>query len=161
MQDFYEKLTNIINNKYYKIIKSGFTTKGVKYGMTREWNHKSCFEIVKNPNKKNTKKYPVINIYDREINKFAILAHEFGHFLSWKNKQRPLNFNKIRALFNIQAYDRMTKNELKAIIDEEKLAWYNGILFCKKNNLLLNKDFYKRKRAALRTYYRVYNKYIK
>lgn len=87
---------------------------------------------------------------------FAILTHEYGHFISWKNKMRPNDYEEGRAIFSLgkKFWHRLTDREKKLIIEEEQRAWNEGMKFVKSKGFKLSSDFYARKRKALATYYR-------
>jgi hypothetical protein len=88
--------------------------------------------------------------------KFIILTHEYGHFLSWENKMKPLGYEEARTIFNLgkKFRNRLSEAEKAMIIEEEQRAWNEGIKFVKSNNFELSSSFYSRKKYMLSTYHK-------
>jgi hypothetical protein len=85
--------------------------------------------------------------------KFNVLTHEYGHYLSWKNKMRPDGYEIAMALYsNRLLWPRMTDEDKGMILGEEKLAWDLGIDFVKRSGFKLSPAFHRRKRSALLSY---------
>src|ERR1700722_848079 len=83
--------------------------------------------------------------------KFATLTHEYGHFISWKNKMPPKNYIEVLRVFSLgkESYHRLNDVEKNWILQEEQRAWAEGIKFVKSKGFKLYPDFYKEKRNAL------------
>jgi hypothetical protein len=85
---------------------------------------------------------------DRWSHKIAILAHEFGHYLSWKNRENPADgLHK-----KLYASKRITKREAKLIVEEERRAWKYGFKFLDDNGIEIEPEMRKFRNRCVARY---------
>jgi hypothetical protein len=81
--------------------------------------------------------------------KYAVLIHEFGHFLSYCNNDKIPN----AAISKAQANKPLSIKERKAVLSDEGAAWNYGIAFFDAYNFPLY-NIYKIKKNCMNSYYR-------
>lgn len=152
----YKELSNIINHYHsntFRFRRNVYVCLLVGENKRKRWE-RSCFSKLHV--KGVMRDMPNIEICTEGIHpdywefKISILAHEFGHYLSWKNKECPPD--KLEKRFHNGC--NISKREAKIIIDEEKRAWKYGFAFLEEHGIEVEPEMFKIKKQCLQQYYR-------
>jgi hypothetical protein len=80
------------------------------------------------------------------------LAHEFGHFVAWKRRERTPFYEESLKAFNEGA--RLTEAQAEAILQEERRAWRHGYAALFAVGFKERRCYGRRARRALQAYRR-------
>lgn len=142
MNSKYERLKNLIKHPFLLIIEKPYSDLKHKRGILSL----NC----------NALSYIFIYYKMTDDEKFITLAHEYGHYISWKENMRPSEYEEAMNIYSIDN-NKLSIDQKLLIFDEEKRAWDEGEKFIKRNKIQQPLSFYEDKERALTAYQKYMN----